>query len=51
MGALLGGIMTEKRARKKTAVWKLTGQAAKFIVLGMVSIFTAFPFVWMFYPH
>ena len=40
--------MTEKRVRKKTAVWKLTGQAAKFIVLGMVSIFTAFPFVWMF---
>ena len=48
MGALLGGIMMEKRVRKKTTVWKLTGQAAKFIILGMVSIFTAFPFVWMF---
>lgn len=39
--------MTEKKLRRKNPVLQRTGTALRFAVLGIVSLFTAFPFFWM----
>lgn len=39
--------MSEKEIRQHNLIWEMMGQFMKYAVLVIISIFTAFPFIWM----
>ena len=39
--------MTEKKLKRRISLWETVGGFIKYAILVIVSIFTAFPFIWM----